>query len=177
MTQNKNIIYILDTSSILSGKNINLKECNMVTTPGVSDEIKPGGKDYKKFEMLKETCLKIFSPSKQFIKKIKEKAKDTGDIGRLSETDIEILALALEIKNKKETPIILTDDYSIQNIADSLSISYENISQSKIKKRFKWIFKCCGCGKKFKENINSCPICGSETKKIIVEKSDLKKLK
>jgi UPF0271 protein len=176
MIKNNERIYILDTSSILSGKNVNLIDCKLITTPGVSNEINPGRKDYEKFELLKETGLKIFSPNPLFIKKIKNEAKKTGDIGRLSNTDIEILALALEIKSKKEKPIILTDDYSIQNIADTLSINYENILQSKIKKRFKWISKCLGCGKKYKENINTCPICGSKTKKSIAEKRD-KKLK
>jgi len=173
MIKNNIITYIIDTSSILSGKYLIFQDCNIVTTPGVSDELKPGGKDYQKFEIMKEGGLKIFSPDKKYIRKIKEKSKDTGDIGRISDTDVEILALALELKNKGEEVVILTDDYSIQNMANNLSINYENISQKKIKKRFKWVFKCRGCGKKFKDNINKCPICGSETKKVIVEKNDL----
>ncbi len=174
-SNDKDTIYIVDTSSIFSGKNLIFKKSNIITTPGVSKEITPGGKDYQKFLMLKEIGLKIIKPKKEFIDRTKEQAKKTGDLGRLSDTDIELIALALEYKNKNFNAIILTDDYSIENVADSLNLGYENISQSKISKRFNWIYKCTGCCKKFKENINICPICGSKTKKVVVKEKDLRR--
>ena len=92
----------------------------------------------------------------------------------LSEIDIEILALALEYKEEnKYNPIILTDDYSIQNMSNFLKIEYKNISQKGITKRFKWISRCQGCGKKFKEDIKICPICGSEIKKKVNRRENL----
>ena len=90
----KSNIYILDTSAILSGKNTDFAS-ESITSNGVSKEINPGGKDYFYFQFLKEKGLKIFSPSKKYLEKIKEYAKKTGDQGRLSETDIELLALAI----------------------------------------------------------------------------------
>jgi len=169
----KSKIYILDTSAILSGKNT-IFTSGSVTCTGVSEELQPGGKDYQYFQFLKEKGLKILSPQKKYLEKIKEYAKKTGDLGRLSEIDIELLALAIEIKNKGENdPILITDDYSIQNLANTLDIKFETISQNGITEKFKWINKCQGCGKKFKENINSCPICGSKTKKVVIKKNSL----
>ena len=175
MIDKKNTVFIFDTSAIFSGKEINFYDYEIITTDGVSEEIKPGGKDFQKFEMLKEIGLKILSPSKNSIEEIKKISKKTGDIERLSKTDIEILAVALDLKNKNKDPIILSDDYSIQNISDNLDIKYENISQNKITKRFTWISKCMGCKKKYKEHINICPICGTKTKKIIKNEFDIKK--
>ena len=166
------VVYILDTSAIFSGMNLMIKGSEILTTLSVSDEIKPGGKDYQKFELLKEIGLKIISPSKKSINIIKENAKKTGDLERLSETDIDILGLAIDLIEEKKEPIIITDDYSIQNLADELKISYQNIIQKRITKKIIWITKCLGCGKKFKEHINICPICGSKTKKKVLDKKD-----
>jgi len=161
----KKIFYILDTSAILSGKPISLDNAKMVTTPAVSNELKPGGRDYRTFQLLQEKGLMIQSPSRLAENEVKETAKKTGDIDRLSSADIEVLALALDInKNSNREAIILTDDYTIQNIASNLNIKFQGFSQEGIRKKFKWVYRCPGCGKRFKESIKICPICGTETK-------------
>ncbi len=175
-SKKKSKIVIIDTSAILSGKPINFDDTMVVTTQGVSDELKPGGKDYQIFQFLIEKGLKINLPSRESIDEIKDISTKTGDIGRLSTTDIEILALALDFsKEKDKEPVILTDDYSIQNVANVLNIKFESISQHGIKKRFKWIYRCRGCGKKFEECIKVCPICGAATRSIISRKTNIKK--
>ena len=173
MTNKKTKFYILDTSAILSGKSINLENAKMITTPDIESEIKPGGKDYQNFQFLKEKGLSYQPPSEKAINTIIKKSKETGDFERLSNIDIQILALSLDIKSQGNESIIITDDYSIQNISNYLDIKFESINQIGITKRFKWINRCQGCGKKFKENIRICPICGAETKKIIAKKQDI----
>ncbi|MDH7516837.1 MAG: nucleic acid-binding protein [Candidatus Thermoplasmatota archaeon] len=171
--QKKLTFYILDTSVILSGKTINL-DAGMLTTPGVTKEFSTGGKDYRNFQFLLEKGLKIQDPTKESIKKIDEISLKTGDKKRLSDVDKEILALALDL-NKNDEAVILTDDYSIQNVAQTLKIKFETISQKGITKKFKWTYQCRGCGKKFKENINTCPICGSSIKHTISRTENIKK--
>ncbi|KYK21603.1 nucleic acid-binding protein [Thermoplasmatales archaeon SG8-52-2] len=167
--------YVLDTSAILSGKPINLNDSEIVTTFSVSKELSPGGQDYKNFQYLKEKGLNILTPNKETINKVKDFSLKTGDINRLSDTDIEILALALDLKKEKNCDIIiLTDDYSIQNVADGLNLKFETINQIGITKRFKWVYRCRGCGKIFKDSIKICPICGTETRNIISNKEDIK---
>jgi UPF0271 protein len=172
----KTKVFILDTSAILSGKPINLDKEIMLTTPGISKELKPGGRVYQTFQFLKERGLHIQSSTKESRNKVKIICEKTGDINRLSKTDIEILALALDIdKSDEKEPVILTDDYSIQNVANVLNIQFVTIVQSGITERFKWICRCRGCGKKFKENIKICFICGAETKTVISSKKFIKK--
>ncbi len=171
----KKQLFIIDTSAILSGKPINFTGENMVTTSSVSDEFKPGGKDYRTFQFLKEKGLLVKLPSKESILKIKKSAEETGDMDRLSSADIEILALAMDVNNEKSREaVILTDDYSIQNVANSLNIKFQSISQRGITKKFKWLCRCPGCGKQFKESIKICPICGTETKISIGNKYQMK---
>jgi UPF0271 protein len=161
----KKHVFIIDTSAILSGKTINLGEAVMNTSPAVSEELKPGGKDYSAFQFLLEKGLSIISPSKESLDIIKKTAEETGDKDRLSIADIEILALALDInKDVCKEAIILTDDYSIQNVASILTIKYQNCSQRGIIKKFNWQYHCPGCKKHFKKSVKICPICGTETR-------------
>jgi len=175
MIDKKNKILIIDSSAILSGKNFSLKDTKLITTSGISNEFKPGGRDYNNFQFLIGTGLEIITPSKNSLDKINKISKKTGDIDRLSVADKEILAVALDLKDEYDV-IILTDDYSIQNVANALNISFKSISQNGIKESFKWINRCTGCGKKFKDNIKICPICGSATKKTVSKKKTLKKM-
>lgn len=174
IARKKSSIFILDTSAILSGKTINLDPDKLVTTPSVSNELQPGGRDYRTFLFLQERGLAINIPSNESIKKIHQIATETGDINRLSKADIEVLALALDV-NQEDEATIITDDYSIQNVANELKIKFNPISQDGITKSFKWTYRCSGCGKKFNENIKTCPICGALTKNIVSHKKDIKR--
>ena len=156
---------IIDTSAVLSGKPINFDNILIVTTPGVSNELKPGGKDYRNLQFLFEKGLLIQEPTRKSIEYIQDISKKTGDVARLSNTDVEILALSLDLNRKsKNEIIILSDDYSIQNVSNFLKIRFLNISQPGITKRFKWSYKCRGCGKKYNNNTKICNICGSKIK-------------
>ncbi len=172
----KTQVIILDTSAILSGKPLDFENNKMITTVGVSNELKPGGKDFRNFEFLKNKGLVIESPEQKSRDIITKLSRETGDFDRLSKTDKDILALAYEYKINNYDIIIISDDYSIQNIANYLKIRYIGLNLKVITKRFKWICCCRGCGKKFKDNINICPICGAEIKKIISKKNDLNKM-
>jgi UPF0271 protein len=161
----KKHVFIIDTSAILSGKNINLGEAVMIISPAVYEELKPGGRDYRTFQFLLEKGLSIISPSKESLDIIQKTAEETGDKDRLSTADIEILALALDInKEVGKEAIILTDDYSIQNVASTLDIKYQNFSQRGIIKKVNWQYRCPGCKKQFNKSVKICPICGTETR-------------
>lgn len=170
----KEKIYVIDTSAILSGIPLDFKDSEVIAPNGIKDEIKPGGRDHQNFIFQIEKGLKILSPTKKSMDKIEEISEGLGEKNRLSKIDKEILALAYDYCKKKDKQvIILTDDYSIQNVAIFLKIKYENISQKGIIKKFKWVYRCSGCGKKFKENINICPICGSKTRSVVSDKKDI----
>jgi len=170
----KKQVFIIDTSAILSGKPIVIREGIMLTTSGVSDEISSGGRDYRTFQMLKEKGLQIHSPTKESIQLVKKNAKETGDDQRLSPADVEILALALDINtDADQEATILTDDYSIQNVALVLHLKFQGFSQKEITHGIQWVSHCPGCKRKFLEPVDVCPVCGTETKVIIKRKKKL----
>lgn len=169
-------IFVVDTSAFLSGKPLNFDNAQLITSIDIEKEIKSGGKDFHNYIYLKEKGLILKSASKSSLKKIKETSKKTGDIDRLSLFDIGILAIALdENKRKNVEVVLLTDDYSIQNVAIYNNIKFKSVNQEGIIKKFKWINRCLGCRKKFNDNIKICPVCGSNTKKIVIKTEDFDK--
>lgn len=172
------ILIVLDTSAILSGKPLHFPYAEMVTTSEVIQELQPGGRDHRNLSYLLEKGLTVHDATSASRDLVRQMANQTGDISRLSLTDISVLALGLDLHHQEKTEVwLLTDDYSMQNVALALDLRVESISQRGITKRFKWTCRCQGCGKKFKEHINICPICGATTKTRVATKIDREKSK
>jgi UPF0271 protein len=149
--------YVLDTSVLFYGKDIPQGfEC--VITPGVVRELNREGMS-ERLELLLATRIRISEPSKRSLKRVEEEAQKTGDSRRLSQTDQELLALALDLGYE-----LLTDDYSIQNLATAMGIPARGFDQKGIEEVFEWQSKCRGCGKVFPADVRVCDVCGSETR-------------
>ena len=90
-----------------------------------------------------------------------------GDLRFLSEADIQVLALALELKDKDCNPHIVTDDYSIQNVANKLGIQFAPLITFGIRYRFSWTLYCPACFRKYAADHRSkrCEVCGTELKR------------
>lgn len=149
--------YVLDTSAILSGKDLPA-DCELYSSPKILDELKHG-RMRRRLDFLIESGLKVLSPSEDTLKEVISAANESGDLLRMSQADLEILGLAKELD-----ATLLTDDYSIQNLASILHVDYMGISQDGIKKTLKWRIRCKGCGRYWDTMHPSCPVCGSELK-------------
>lgn len=152
---------LLDTSAIIRS-DLNFSDNIYFVTPGVLLELRDKNIKLIINSAIKKGQVKIAEPGESSIQRVKDAAAETGDIKSLSETDIEILAAALE-KNLT----VVTDDYAIQNIASKLNLNYETQVQEGIKQEIKWIYICEGCEKKYPLEYESrvCEICGSRVRK------------
>ena len=108
------------------------------------------------FELVRAANLEVRAPSKEALARVRQGAAETGDDARLSEADIEVLALALELGLP-----VLTDDYSIQNLAEHLDIVHVPVGERGIRRKVRWTYRCKGCGRYFEERTDECPVCGS----------------
>ena len=98
--------------------------------------------------------------------KVKEIAQESGDISTLSDTDISVVALSLEFKSDRKNVTIISDDYAVENLADTLGLKAVSVMSRGIKKTVKWIQYCSGCGKVYnKKNMRECIVCGSPIKR------------
>lgn len=149
--------YVLDTSVLYYGKDLPADH-ELVTSPGVVRELEREEMG-QRLELLLATRLRVLSPSKRSIARVEDEAGRTGDSTRLSDTDKEILALAMELGY-----ILMTDDYSIQNLATVLGVPYRGLDQKGITKVLEWESRCTGCGKVLGAEAKECDVCGSPTK-------------
>ena len=170
----KTPVFIIDTSAILSGKPMTMDEGTLMTTPGVAAEFTPGGRDYQIFQLLREKGLQVQMPSTSSVTMVVKTAGETGDKQRLSPADVEILALAVDINlSPDKEAVIVTDDYSIQNVAAAMDIQFLPYMQKGITKKFKWQYQCPGCKQRFPDMVKTCPICGTATRLIPYRKTDV----
>ncbi len=148
--------FVLDTSAILSRK-YDLSSSILYVTNSILKEIEKG--KISRYLEMAESSLNIIDPDADSIARVKKAAQKTGDINRLSHTDIEAVALALQIG-----ATLITDDYSMQNVSTVLGIKANSASIKEIGKVIEWVYRCTGCGRIYEENTGSCRICGHALK-------------
>ncbi len=149
----KEKVYVLDSSAFICG----FSEIPSVTIKDVREELKR--ESVYRFEVMVGKGMAVVSPSKESIDRIIKKAKESGDIDDLSKVDLKLIAVALEIDG-----VLVTDDYSMQNVAKMAGIDVKTIRYQGIDEEIVWMFKCVDCGRIYDEKIN-CRVCGGKTEK------------
>lgn len=111
--------------------------------------------------------LAVRVPSQEYLVKAEASASTVGDTFFLSETDKQILALALELKGSGCSPRIVTDDYSIQNVAAKLGIEFVSLATFGIRRLLEWMRYCPACRREYPADYAStrCTVCGTELKR------------
>ncbi len=115
----------------------------------------------------------MHAPRRVFLDRISESAKTVGDVLFLSEVDLEVLALALELKSLGYSPFIVTDDYSIQNVADQVDVEFASLMTFGIRFRQHWIMYCPACFRKYPPDYKNenCQVCGTRLKRKPLKKT------
>ncbi|MEM5879351.1 MAG: PIN domain-containing protein [Candidatus Aenigmatarchaeota archaeon] len=147
---------VLDTSAIIYLQDF--RKFDEIFIPfSVVEEVKD------KLSSMKLEALKarIVEPEESFMEEVKFVAKKTGDLEKLSQTDIQVLALAKQVE-----ATIVSDDYNIQNVAKKIGIKYLPVFSKGIKEVYFWKKYCSACKKKFKDSLKECPVCGAKLKRV-----------
>ena len=159
---------VLDTSAFIAGFDPLTVTEKQYTVPEVKNELNTGSMPWMRFNAaIEREKVIILKPQKKFFQDVIEASKKVGDIRYLSEPDLQVLALALELKNRGLNPLIVTDDYSIQNVANKIDVGFTSLMTFGIKFRFNWILYCSACYRKYPQNYPSkiCEVCGTELKR------------
>lgn len=146
---------VLDASALLTGRQF---PGELATVPGVLRELRRHGMT-PPLEAVLETQVRVLSPGLEAQERVRAASESSGDAHRLSPTDRELLSLALDLG-----ATLVTDDYSIQNLARLLGIPYEPILTPGIRDTWTWSYRCRGCGRTWPEWHEECPVCGSALK-------------
>jgi UPF0271 protein len=166
---------VLDTSAFVVGLDPSSISEGQYTVPMVREEIIEGTMPWVRFKTaIGSGKLKVRKPERTFLEKVKATAANAGET-LLSETDLQVLALALQLKMHGYSPLIATDDYSIQNVANLMGIEFTSLATFGIRFQLKWIRYCPACHRKYPAEYKSkkCKVCGTELKRKPLNKSHI----
>ncbi|MGC8849044.1 MAG: NOB1 family endonuclease [Candidatus Bathyarchaeia archaeon] len=156
--------YVLDSSALIGGINPADLKGESYISPLVEKETH--GNPMIKARIgcaIEEGKLIIRQPRERSVEKVKESAQMLGETV-LSRADLETIALALELNEEGYEPILVSDDYSVENLCESLNLRYNSLITMGIERLFKWVYYCPGCGKESSSH-GVCHICGTPFKR------------
>jgi len=159
---------IVDTTAFIAGFNVYSVHGEVYSVPEVEKELTGSSISKLRLKMaVEDGRLKLREPSAQALSKARETALEMGDFLSLSEVDMKIIALAVQLKNEGYMPEIITDDYAIQNIAKRLNVKYASVITYGIKHQLRWVLYCPACHRKYPPDYKSeiCENCGTKLKR------------
>ena len=168
-------IFVIDTSAIFHRIHYAAEDIQLATTPLLENEMHEKGLKELTDLLVATEKLKIISPTLASLRRVQTEADQLGDLKTLSEPDQHLLALALDLQEQSFHAIVVTDDYSIQNVARKLDLEIKTMTQRGIREVIQWEIYCKACGHKestlTKED--PCPVCGSPLRRRAVRKNSI----
>jgi UPF0271 protein len=118
------------------------------------------------------TRVQVTEPSAESTSRVRMTASKTGDAGALSDTDVSLLALALDLSKADGSVHLVTDDFAVRNVAEILAIP---LSETSLKggewRNITWKLFCKGCGKQYTNpKLTECPVCGTKLARKAISK-------
>jgi len=168
LTQQSRRAIVLDTSAFIAGFDPLSVADDVYTVPSVERELALNSLPWTRFKTAIESGkLRVKAPSRTFLERVKESSKTVGDMLSLSEVDFQVLARALELKSLGYSPLIVTDDYSIQNVANQVGVEFASLMTFGIRFRHHWIMYCPACYRKYPPDYKdeTCEVCGTKLKR------------
>ena len=159
---------VLDTSAFIMGYEAGDINEKQYTVPTVLNELSDDSFPKIRLENAVTTGrLQVCTPNDESIEKVKTILEKMGETTALSETDKQILSLGVQLDMEGYSVVIVSDDYGVQNISNTLGLHFRSLATKGIKKRIEWQIYCPGCRKVFSgpQEDNACPICGTPLKR------------
>jgi UPF0271 protein len=151
------VIFVLDTSAVLNNFQVDTDSDVIIPSAVVEELTSEKGKE--RLGILVALGASVEAPSPESLMQTKEAAEALGELGRLSDTDLEIVAIAFE-----REACLVSDDYSIENLCSYANIDFMPVGTEGIKEVFEYVYRCTGCRRLYRRYYEQCPVCGSPLK-------------
>ncbi|MEM1696395.1 MAG: nucleotide-binding protein [Desulfurococcaceae archaeon] len=156
---------VLDTGALLAKyyRLLPRRRVELYTSTSNVDEVIDLENKQALEEAINLGLVKVVKPEKKYVEKATAIASSTGSIHKLSRTDIDVAALALQLVDNGANVVVITDDYELQNLLRSVGISFKPLRTTGIRALKLYRSFCPVCGyvpSSPSENI--CPLCGSK---------------
>lgn len=161
-------IVVLDTSAILSGTINYLPFDTEIYIPqSVITEVKDANSKYRLEISMQTGRVKVMNPPIQIVNEVNRVSMSLGEALNLSQTDIEVVALALYLHKSGYSVIVFSDDYSVQNLCRRFRLKFTSVKTIGIREVRRYIYKCTACNYMSSRlpHDRKCPICGSKLKR------------
>ena len=151
-------------------------EFESYSVPEVKDELRQQtGPTYRLSVSTASGKVKIQSPSKESVNEVLDEARALGDKVVLSRTDTSVVALALDLGKEGKMPVIVSDDYAVQNVAEALKLNYQSLATFGIRQKFNWVLYCPACFRQYPNGeTQDCSVCGTKLKRKPISKQAAK---
>ncbi|NPA99064.1 MAG: nucleotide-binding protein [Crenarchaeota archaeon] len=164
-SSSRKICIVLDTGALLAKYHLlaNIQGAEYLIPIEVYNEVKDA-ENREALELgLAIGRIRVEVPDSISVDETIKTAKKVGELVKLSQTDIAVAALALSLKKKYGNVVVVTDDYSLQNLLHHMGIGFKPLRTMGIRKPRKYRVFCPVCGyvpSSPQEQI--CPLCGSK---------------
>lgn len=165
-------VYVLDTGALLSNWTQKQSSALFITTERIVEEIRNRPSKMRIDNLKSVGRLRVESVEIDFISKVSHAAEMTGDVEVLSETDIELIGLALSKHNLGIFVTLVSSDFAVLNTANYLEIGVLDLT-GKMKSAIHWIMICPACNHRGSSGVE-CPVCGTKLRRTPQKKTHLK---
>jgi UPF0271 protein len=144
------------------------------TTPSVADELRVGSTAATRLTTAVNVgSLTVCAPAPATLATVRRVSQRLGDHRHLSRTDRTVLALTLELQQQGRAPVLVSDDYAVQNVAEHLDLAYAALTARSIRYRFLWVPYCPTCKRRYSADYvgATCEVCGSQLKRRVVKRT------
>lgn len=167
-------VLVLDTSAFIMGFSPSSVSTPTFSVPTVLEELSS-----RSFASLRSNAsietgkLIIRTPTGKSLETVHDASSDLGEKFALSETDFQVLALAVDLRSEGDSPTIVSDDYAVQNVAEHLKLAYASLTTFGISRKFGWILSCPACYRKYPQDRSrqNCEVCGTELRRRVRRRS------
>ncbi|RDE13471.1 MAG: hypothetical protein C4K48_08165 [Candidatus Thorarchaeota archaeon] len=163
--------YVVDAGALFSTWTKRVGEGVFSTTTDVVDEIRNRPSKFRADLLEVLDRLREEAPPTDSINAARRAATETGDDSILSETDIELIALAHSKRQDGSSIVLVSTDLAVLNTARHMGI--ETVDPSgKFKDDIKWVSICPACGHRSvasKAGLE-CPVCGTPMRRRVFKK-------
>jgi UPF0271 protein len=169
-------VLVLDTSALVMGLNPSALDLSTYSVPSVMGELTADTLPYTRFSASQDSGhLTVRKPSPSSVRLVEEASSRVGDVGVLSNADREVLALALDLKLDGQLPTIVSDDYAIQNVSETLGVRHSSLATFGIAEKFDWIYYCPACFRRYRaqDAKSACRVCGTRLKRKVAKKEQV----
>ncbi|RLI30100.1 DNA-binding protein [Candidatus Bathyarchaeota archaeon] len=161
-------IVVLDSTAFITGVDLASIRWPKYTVPEVEQELPPSSMSWTRFKAAVDVGeVKVLEPDERFVREARLASRRVGDERSLSEVDLKLVALALELRSRGYRPLLATDDYAVQNVASQAGIEHVSLATLGITHRLYWILQCPACRRTYPPDLQEkrCPVCGTELKR------------